>query len=1214
MSVDNEELILDATWIKEATWLNEKVQGNDAVGRTKKESVLIPITKNEFNDIAPFLKLLGKKDYLRLDKELLGFAGLVVDKESDLKSLKPSVEKVNALYTNLKKMEITGLEPYVKKVFFALLKKEAILAEFSRNEKFLDAFEIVKDIAGQNAQLVSQEDQKYLAARLLVVAQLHKQPSCYDVSSNGRYFVICTEEDAKKSSLLEVYDLKTGLRGWSTMVEYPVQGVQFYNERQVITWGRREVLGERTSKTATLDMLELSENSQTLKNETPNLWKEMLKGAKKIWGVVLGDYKNIIGVGVDEQILLIDMASDRTCKTIPLAPSGIKRTSSLVLQFADEDRIIVELSLHGVLCFYQCDTGTYSGPEPTSRIRQYYVNGPHLITISANHDLCIWDCRQGKCIRQEKVPQNTALFVPRGRHIKGAQAQEGREIIFCDTAGQEFMKRLPVLDGSTMPHWIKLTSVGTVTIPIKSDMSYEPIVLAPKEALTSFFMSKDEGVFVAPSTTGKVYACHANNSNVNAFLTSDMPLVNNLWIQLLINQIKMGKKRGPNFDFASKPHMQKIFQTFEDDVRILLRHSFPELDKLLTDQPTDATSFRSEGSQEAATSSTSVRGGTPLSNSPRRVVAEGKPLRSSPKRTVSTSSAHADGIRKETQDALMTLGLLRGSSNEGPTDPSLGFGLLRGISHEERNSPRDHAKSILPAGMLVSSQELRTPRNDIAGSYDYAISLFKEGKFQSAYETFLTCYKQNTSVLHQVSSAYWLGLILLRASHSDLRRGSGTMSLKGSGVSYDPNAALHFFEKAALHDEKQKFDPAIRAAALVRLGEMYYYGLGVKQSYEQAFEYLKRVLTIPEVTPHNLVPALFLLYRAKRTKALNKEETHLQEVNSWRETALELCKKNADKSPLLALYEGRFLLLDATDEATYTQVEQCFFNAAGSTDPFIKAEATYRRGKLYLSMTNKVGAAHEELARAAKETLERAFEQESNGWVKAMAELYLGHLHRDEKSGKQKNTRKDALNYYEKVAAQNYNRFAQSEAAYECARIYEKESDDVPADAAKAIFYQTQALEIADRAGLKNIKAHLLREHFSQAMRYLDSDPLKAYSHFEAVLESEDQTHLDEAWFRLAEIYRKGGSGIKKQPALALEYYEKLLKYGKNGSYVHRALYVLGKEAFSKYDFKRAEDLLAQAKSRSDDPKITKKAAREFAKLPCAQSSKDKKQEDDDSE
>jgi TPR repeat protein len=585
-------------------------------------------------------------------------------------------------------------------------------------------------------------------------------------------------------------------------------------------------------------------------------------------------------------------------------------------------------------------------------------------------------------------------------------------------------------------------------------------------------------------------------------------------------------------------------------------------------------------STESAVTSSVLK---PLSRSQRRPRAssrhegsQGDTTRNSPRvsrQTVEIIATPVDIVYKEPE--VILVGDPRSSSPELPSSSSAldmsrnPQGSLK-ASQEAESTMRERV--VIDFLTIASSSSYSSVHYEVAGeyltdleAYNASCALHSQRAYDHAYKTFYDMYTHTTSKLYKALSAHYLG----------------EMNLHGHGVECNPATAFSYFRIAS----KQTVDRTLLAETFARLGEMYSYGYGVKQSQMQALYYLNQILAheqdpligaINEAAPFkSKISALFLLHRAKwfilhRAKSQKLgTNTDLKAATILYDKALVLCENaiSADGSdaPLAQLYKGRLYLTQLKEStAMLAKAWGCFMRASNSSDTYIKAEAYYRLGKL--SMHNVKSSSQ------AKDFFEKALAVSSQTWITSMVELHLGHLASREEAAKRIPSYAKAIEFYEKALRQPFNLRAQSESSYHLARMYEK-STDLRLSAVKAwekiLEYDTQAVAVGEVFGIHHVDAHfsLARQHYTGTPA-LAIDLAEAYKQYMIVVnEGHDNSQLIEAYLRLAEMSQK-----REELSDAKEFYEKVLLIreeqgyrptDESKKYIHKALLEIAKYELS---------------------------------------------------
>ena len=480
----------------------------------------------------------------------------------------------------------------------------------------------------------------------------------------------------------------------------------------------------------------------------------------------------------------------------------------------------------------------------------------------------------------------------------------------------------------------------------------------------------------------------------------------------------------------------------------------------------------------------------------------------------------------------------------------------------------------------VSSVEIETAEmvvveelTDTLGVYRAGIEAFRNGQYDKAFINFNQLHKLAIDKSLKMLSAYWLG----------------EMYLFGKGVPIDYTLARERFMTAA----KQNVDLAIKALAYERLGEIYYFGQAVDPSDTKAHDYFKRALDTNEATPQAKIPALFLLRQMMKKMAgadIGPSKEYLDQVRSLCLVQTE-SNTQGEFAPLAFLIQGRLWLDEGATKSDFEKAAKCFTKVIESkADNSMKAEAYYRLGRLSYE--------HLDSRTKAKKYLEKAIEIGTNGWVTHSSYVHLGHIARDGNGSKKCSATREALDLYEKALHQTRNMYAKYEAAFHSARLYEKGDKDVAIDYAKVFLFDKDVSEqfYCDKLAIK--------AYYSLAIQYYDGNPIMELNLPEAMkcykcidVGCLDISMLEEAWYRIAEMYRDGIAGIKKSTAQSNEYYRKIHEKGKNQKYLHIALCRLGEDALRRRDLKEAEAFLHSARTLDINPEAQREAKVLYAQL-----------------
>ncbi len=474
-----------------------------------------------------------------------------------------------------------------------------------------------------------------------------------------------------------------------------------------------------------------------------------------------------------------------------------------------------------------------------------------------------------------------------------------------------------------------------------------------------------------------------------------------------------------------------------------------------------------------------------------------------PKRTASTPPISTNVLTASSSLAVP-------ATEKTPKDPSVPS--MFGTLSKSTSALQKSSSSISPQDASELFQTIES-----------GLALHRERNYQDAEESLLI----KASKVQYALSAYLLG----------------ELSVRGYCGAFDPVTAVKHFERAI----QSNINPSFKAAALCRHGEIYYYGLGVKQSQQWILDLDTKKLA------GSTVPEIFFLLRDDDAEGSKAELCEVLKL---------ICKDMAKKDALYSLLQGRILLATASSESQYKEVAKLFTKAADSEDAFLKAEAHYRLGLL--------NERHLKSASKVQGYLEKAAVQDDNLWIKALAELQLGHRCRDRKS---KEGTAQAKVHYKKVMTQEYHMIAKAEAEFQYNLLPKEDDAQDPAN-----------LTVASC--------------FNLAMQYYNgNDPSvpinlqRAYSYFQRVAqESTVSAQLDEAWFRLALMAKKGGSGLKRNTKFAMACCEQLRQRGHDGKYRHRALLMLSAQALRDKEIAQAKELIAEAIRLDHDPECQREA------------------------
>ena len=525
----------------------------------------------------------------------------------------------------------------------------------------------------------------------------------------------------------------------------------------------------------------------------------------------------------------------------------------------------------------------------------------------------------------------------------------------------------------------------------------------------------------------------------------------------------------------------------------------------------------------------------------------------------------------------------------------------------QKSSKKDNRAAELATNSPQSSPSLRPRKFEtaavdstatVSSLYQEGLVAFKEGNYQRAYTCFMTVYTKKESDIHRPLAARWLG----------------EKALRGWSVPVDFALAHMYLIQAS----KQDTDSAVRAEAYELLGEMYYYGHGVPQSYTTAIDYFQKVVGPDETLvahgihsrPKSAIPSLFFLLRLNRMGGknnLNKNDTseHLfKEAAQLSTYVIEFAEENRipnDEEIIIWLYVGRLALDEGRLHNTYDKAEKCFEKVAKSENVYYAAEACYRLGKLYCGPLNSPAR--------AKEFLDLAAQQDVNKWVKPLAFIHLGHMYKNGTLSTQGSTVKQALEQYEKALEQSHNMAAQAEAVYHCARLHEQGAPDVPINMVKVLAFDEQVANQEHSLKYRFKAQFALGMHYYQGLHLVPINLMKAEHYLTRVVEEcYDPSLLEETWFRLAEMLFEGKGGVKKDVDLALTYYDRMYVLGKKMAYKHLAACRLGEAALENKDFERAERFLKEAAEFSYNPKAQRDAR---AALPVLEQDKQKKDDNE---
>jgi TPR repeat protein len=1253
-SAEGTAVQLDAIWAQESQYVAQQLRENDELG-TEKEALTIPLTKKHIEELEGHLLMLKKNNIKQLKRDLMSSISM---NDRNTNAFYAKARELHELFKAIKLMGLKKLQPIVLAGFLFLLKRETALDAFVANPSLIKELELPSEVAQSLVKIVSDEDQEFLRSYLCITLKSQKQLSHLTISSCGRYLVTAGNEK-KDSSYFEIFDTINGDSLRYVPLTYKIQGIHICQDNQILTWGKNHInlwdsLGTHNCT---------PDGWKDLIKESKKILGTALSFDKKSIALVLDDKILVLSI---PKTASSDLTTGAYCKTLT-APSmhkkENKKKSHSEIVFGNDDQILIEVRPGGDLLFYRWEAEKCIAYKKGSgsNIKRYYINGSKFITISDAHEARVWDCQQDKVdpLNEGTISTKSRDFVLSEQFV---ELEKNHSKVFCDTTSKEFIDKLAFLTGTTMSSAVTITNgIGEMQVNDERGDRVQRFALPSKQLLQRALLSRKGNVFVGVTHSGMVRIWHINNPDVLDFLTSSMPLEQALFVQCLMRQLRNEPR--DIYNFLEIPHMKRIFGECNKTFRTLITNAFSDLSTSAEVSPLPSPRNRASDYSVLSLSSSSsnqklFRTASQVSTSTQSPQASPRGHKPSPLAAISSLS-HVESLgtaavgyprQLSTQDSSTSisstprelsknLSLSRTSASSGALpvesaiqshqktsevknsevhvatfvefpsqeeaklvelpdsssdDKSLGsnspaaasLNLKKNIAGKvsvERVSLIEETSSMPSSSVPIEEKSDLSP---VLERYTEARSLYEKGEYDRAFQCFLTMHENSTSKLYKACAAHFLG----------------EMCLEGRGTDHNPPLALTFFEKAA----KQSVDKALQAETFARLGELYSYGYGVKQSQMKALYNLNQVIAYeqdPSLSPVNgdatfrsKISALFLLHRAK-SKGLGIH-SEVDAVTGLYDEALQLCERmcNTDskEASRAYLYKGRLLLARLKgDSDTANKAWRCLLKAAESSDELIKAEAFYRLGKVALTINKSIAQ--------AKEYFEKSLKVKASTWVKPMVELYLGHVYRQEESAKKTPSYTQAIEHYEQALKQAYNLGAHYESAYYLARMYELSGDPSLSKEAswKKVFnYDMQAIAVGEVLGVPHIDAHfsLARQYYNGTLE-VAIDLHEAYKHFMIVAkESHSYPQIEESWFSLAEMSQKGRT-IKKDRYFALQCYEKILSLREEAGYIssndsikffHKALLEVARHEVNAVKYALTESNNSDSESASGDISVNK--------------------------
>lgn len=824
---------------------------------------------------------------------------------------------------------------------------------------------------------------------------------------------------------------------------------------------------------------------------TPSEWEKTVQESTRIWAVAVSD-QGTFALGVDEKILLAtmpDMALRTLAEVVSKKEKARSKGGRTALVFADEGKVLVELYKDGELYFYRCENGVRIGQNTElTDIAHYYPNGSKLITISSRREARIWNCQTGQTEQKGTMQNTSRTFVSYGRFQEVVKDETS---VFCDTKLSDFIEKF--VQGRVMGDTVE---IGPDRIPrfVPTEGNY--VCAEPRNKPSAFYISPNGSVCIGADAEGNITMWHYYDKTITEALLDNLTLTQGICLFHILKNIRSGE---PVQTFLRKPHMRELFESLPGELSTYLNRSFSSIRRATEDIGMEIPTLPEfDDSYSPSSSSTS-----------KAFFRIYKVLKQNKESLVRSSSTPSRPLRVSAQSSS--------TREQRPVEVFL-------RAQSDNDTGGTDGELLLAQGFLSNSKE-DTAKDLEVGAFKRGLIHYRKGNYKEAYDCFVEGAAQKENP-HTLPSMYLLGEMLLR----------------GNGVPYDPREAVSYYEKV----EKNANDE-LKALALLRLGEIHYYGLGpIVRSQAKALDYFNRILLITKPAVGCKVAAHFYLLRIGLRELQKDDMFHL-------DAALTLGVECESQDLLTLLFLGRVHLHEGQEE----EAVECFLKVADSKDKYLRAEAWYRLGKIYFNDRN---------SSLAQKYFSKAVGQECNNWVRALAEVYLGRLCFESAGSNEESSLRKALEHYAHAKNQSYNYYAQAEACYWTARLYEKIEGDPAKNAALVFENDTNAVSLAKKTIDKQLKAHLaLGQQFYRGTKAVSVNCERAHEYFKTVAEeANDPLLLEEACFRLADIYVNGGPGVRCSPEDALNLYERLFKVGKNENYVRKAQEVLAADVLEK--------------------------------------------------
>jgi TPR repeat protein len=818
---------------------------------------------------------------------------------------------------------------------------------------------------------------------------------------------------------------------------------------------------------------------------TPQEWEKKAKTSKRIWAVGISA-QGTLAIGIDDKIFFTSPTNTSLQHFTDIVSKNEKARSKkgrTSLFFVDNGKILVELYKDGELYFYRCENKVRIGQDTDlPDIAHYYPNGSKLITISSRREARIWNCQTGLVEQKGTMKEDKRTFIP---YRKLHEMDNESTSVFCDTTQSDFPEKF--VQGSMLGNTVE---VGPDRIPRMVPTEGNCVTTEPRYKPNAFYVSQHGSVCVGINKDGHITIWHYYDKALNELLTTRLTLTQGFCVHQIIEGLRSGESVQT---FLRKPHMSVLFESLAQELQTHIIRSFSSVSRALAIPGREQASSPELPAVASASSSSS----------------------SSQQRTVKRSD---DNLQRTSSTPINNLS----TSARLPithTSPA-SEGLIRAQSDSDRRVKRSQDDDMLSLQTLSQSSSTAEPE---LGSFKRGLALYRNGSYKEAYERFQEAALEQESP-YRISATFLLGEMLLR----------------GNGISYNPAEAATQYERVIKTDDNQ-----LKAYALLRLGEIYYYGLGsITRSQARSIDYFTRILNLEtQVTGCKIAAHLYLL-------RIDRRELQ-QDSTSHYTPAIKIFEEAKVRDPLTLLYMGRLHLEHPSDGNHKEAAATYFLEAAQGKDTYLRIEAWYRLAKLYFD---------QQLTSVAEKYLLKTLEQDCNNWVKPMSEVYLGQLCMKSNGVGEQRRALEALNYFTRAKKQLDNNHARAEACYWIARLYEGDYEGIEKDASLVYVHDTEAVALAENNHDKQLKAHLsLGQQFHTGTGTVTMNRKRAKDHLKKVIdESHDAKILEEACFRLAELNNLFGTADDEESATNL--YLNILNTGSKKDYVRRAQEVLAEK------------------------------------------------------